>query len=227
MKNLCNILTHSVIFQNKTENEIKNILCSIKYIVKSYDEGDLIFGVQQPTEYIGIILSGSIEVQKNLSCGKIINILYKKNGDLFGEGSVFSKALTYPCNIYSKTQTKILLLNKQNMVQLLTKDPCLLSNFLSSFANRVLLLNLKTELLSYSSIQQKIAFSLIYLMDDYKRSNTVFLPYSKKTWSEHLNVSRPSLFRELKILCNKKLLCVENRKIAIINQKALIKILHN
>ncbi|WIF95713.1 Crp/Fnr family transcriptional regulator [Caminicella sporogenes] len=227
MKNISNFLVHSVLFKSKTQNEIDKILSSIEYIVKSYNEGDLIFSVEQAPKYIGIILKGCIEVQKNLASGKTVSILYKKTGELFGEGSVFSKATTYPCNIFSKTKSTIFLIDKQNILYLLSKDSCLLSNFLSSFADRVLLLNLKTELLSYSSIQQKIAFSLLYLMDEYKHNNVIFLPYSKKTWSEHLNVSRPSLFRELKILCNQKIIYIENRKITILNEDALIDILQN
>ncbi|WP_026895697.1 Crp/Fnr family transcriptional regulator [Clostridiisalibacter paucivorans] len=227
MKNIANFLSKSIIFKHKTQNEINNILSSIKYIIKSYDKGDLIFSVEQPAEYIGIILEGCIEVQKNLASGKIVTILYKKEGDLFGEGSVFSKTNTYPCNIFSKTKSKILIINKENMLYLLNSDTYLLSNFLTSLSNRVLLLNLKTELLSYSSIQQKIAFSLLYLMDEYRHNNVIQLPYSKKRWSEHLNVSRPSLFRELKILCNQKIIDIENRKIVILSEDALINILHN
>ncbi|QXM05325.1 Crp/Fnr family transcriptional regulator [Crassaminicella indica] len=225
MKNISSFLTNSVLFKNKTQQEINNALSSIEYIVKSYKKGDLIFSVDQTTKYIGIILEGCIEVQKNLASGKVISILYKKKGDLFGEGSVFSKTNTYPCNIFAKTKSTILLITKQNILNLLSKDSSLLINFLNSFANRILSLNLKTELLSYSSIQQKIAFSLLYLMDEYKCNNVILLPYSKKTWSEHLNVSRPSLFRELKILCDQKIIHIQNRTITILNKDHLISLL--
>ena len=227
MKNISKFLIHSVLFKNKTQDEIDSALSTIRYTVKSYNEGDLIFSVDQETNYVGTILQGCVEVQKNLASGKVVTILYKKRGELFGEGSAFSKANTYPCNMYSKTESTILLIDKQNVLYLLSKDSVILSNFLSSIANRVLLLNLKTELLSYSSIQQKIAFPLLYLMDEYKHNNVVFLPYSKKTWSEHLNVSRPSLFRELKVLCNQSIICVKNREITILNKNALINVLYS
>ncbi|SHH26972.1 Crp/Fnr family transcriptional regulator [Tepidibacter thalassicus] len=226
MKNISNILSNSILFKNKTQQEINIALSSINYIIKHYKKGDLIFSVDQPPKYIGIILEGCIEVQKNLASGKVISILYKKKGDLFGEGSAFSKASTYPCNIFAKTKSTILLITKQNILNLLSKDSLLLTNFLNSFANRILLLNLKTELLSYSSIQQKIAFSLLYLMNEYKYNNVIFLPYSKKTWSEHLNVSRPSLFRELKILCNQKIIQIQNRTITILNENYLLNLLN-
>ncbi|WP_132247729.1 helix-turn-helix domain-containing protein [Marinisporobacter balticus] len=54
-----------------------------------------------------------------------------------------------------------------------------------------------------------------------------YTPYSKKTWSEHLNVSRPSLFRELKILCTQQVIRIRNKEILILKEDALIDILNN
>lgn len=210
-------LAHCVIFKDKSNSEIYNILSSIDYKIETFNSGDLIFGVSQKTEYMGIILDGCVEVQKHLASGKVVSILYKERGELFGEGSIFSKTITYPCNIFAKKKTSVLLLNKNNMLNLLQNDAYLLSNFITSFANRLLALNLKTELLSYSCIQQKIAFSLLYLLDNYKKNNLITLPFSKKTWSEHLNVSRPSLFRELKNLSDKGILSISDRSIEILN----------
>lgn len=227
MRNIAKSLYNSALFKNKTEIEINNALSKIEYTTKCFDNEELIFRVDQRSEYIGIILEGSIEVQKNLASGRVISILNKKKGALFGEGSVFSKSVTYPCNIYSKNKNKILLISKDNMLKLIRSDSCLLNNFLSSFANRLLSLNLTTELLSYSSIQQKIAFSLLHMMNDYRKGNVINLPYSKKRWSEHLNVSRPSLFRELKELCNKKIISIETRNITILNESALANLLNN
>ncbi|EPY2277123.1 helix-turn-helix domain-containing protein [Clostridium sporogenes] len=96
-----------------------------------------------------------------------------------------------------------------------------MNNFLQLIANKALFLNFKTELLSYSSIQQKICYSLLNEFDA-KENNIITLPFSKKTWAESLNVSRPSLYRELKSLENYNLLkCIGNNKIGIINANGL------
>lgn len=226
MKDILSLLIDSDLFKNKTKQEVDRYLSSIEYNVIDYNKGDLIFDVNQSTIYIGIILEGCIEVQKNLASGKTINILYKKSGELFGEGSVFSRTSTYPCNFFAKTKCTILLINKQNILSLLMDDLCLLNNFLNSFANRILTLNLKTELLSYSSIKQKIAFSLLYILDEHKQNDTIILPYSKRTWSEVLNVSRPSLFRELKILCDERIIHIQDRTINILNRDLLLDLLY-
>lgn len=227
MKNIVNALYNSVLFKNRTRDEINNSLSSIEYNIKYYEKKESIFRINQKSEYVGIILEGSVEIQKNLASGKRIIVLYKEKGESFGECSVFTKVNTYSCDVLAKTRSKIFLVSKQDIFHLINNDPILLKNFLDLFANQILLLNAKTELLSYSSIQQKIAFSLLYLMDEYKYDNVIQLPYSKKTWSEHLNVSRPSLFRELKLLCNQNFIHIKNRDITILNKNCLMNLLNN
>lgn len=186
-------LKKSDLFRGKTIEEVQLLLSTIQYRLVEFRRNQLIFSVEDKTNEIGLIIKGSIEVQKNMASGKRVSILYKGAGDMFGEGSVFSKTTTYPADIFAKEKSTILFIDKENMLYLLHRDMTLFENFMASFANRVLHLNLKTELLSYSGIQQKVAFSLLNLMDDFKKENVVHLPYAKKTWAEHLNVSRPSL----------------------------------
>jgi len=226
MQNFYKILYNSDLFKNKTLKEIEDIMPSIQYSVKNYEKDELIFRIGQPVKYIGIILNGYIEIQKNLASGNVIAIFEKKRGGLFGEGSVFSKSDTYPCNIFSKSKSTILFISKKNMLNLISNDLILLENLLRSISNRALLLNLKTELLSYSSIQKKIAFSLLYLMDDYTCNNMITLPYSKKNWAEHLNASRTSLFRELKEICDQNIIHIENKIITILNRDSLESLLN-
>ncbi|MBN4069784.1 MAG: cyclic nucleotide-binding protein [Alkaliphilus sp.] len=227
MNQIINMLSYSTFFRGKASADIERTLSTIDYFIKSYKPGELIFGVTQKTEHIGIILTGSIEVQKNLASGNIVTLLSKGKGELFGEGSVFSDSLSYPSDIFCKEPSTILHISKENVLALISIDSVLLGNFLNSLANRVLMLNLKTELLSYQSIQKKIAFSLLYLMNEFRNGDTIELPYSKKSWSEYLNTSRPSLSRELKVLTQRGILSLSNRKIKIISNAALLSILHD
>jgi len=50
-------------------------------------------------------------------------------------------------------------------------------------------------------------------------------PFNKKTWAEYLNVSHPSLCRELKKLCNNNIIEINKDRISFLNEEALIEIL--
>lgn len=182
---------------------------------------ELVFNPNAKTQYIGILISGHLYIEKNLPCGKVVPIFFKKSGEVFGEVALFSSTQTYPCNITAKRPSEIILISKENILKLLLSDILVMNNFLQLIANKALFLNLKTELLSYSSIQQKICYSLLNEFDA-KENEIITLPFSKKTWAESLNVSRPSLYRELKALENYNLLkCIDNNKIGIINAEGL------
>ena len=47
------------------------------------------------------------------------------------------------------------------------------------------------------------------------------MPFSKAKWSEYMNVSRPSLLRELKDLSREGILTVENSIIRILDKDKL------
>lgn len=224
MKEILDILCQCPLFKGKKKNDIEQILSETKYKISHFKKNEIIFKTDDPSFYIGIILKGSIEMQKIFACGKVINFLYKEKGDIFGEAAAFSKKLTYDYDIIATEESDILLIHKQSVSQILCKDVIINSNIITSFANSVLVLNKKLELFAYYSIQKKIAFSLLYNME-ISETNNVSLISSKKSWAEHLNVSRPSLSRELTHLSNKGIIEISNKKIKILKKDQLESIL--
>ena len=70
---------------------------------------------------------------------------------------------------------------------------------------------------------EKIAFSLLH---DFKCINgTVIIPFSKTTWSEDLNVSRTSLSRELKALCEQGIIHMDGNRIVFLQKNLLASLL--
>ena len=55
-----------------------------------------------------------------------------------------------------------------------------------------------------------IAFSLLHDFS-INENQIVFIPFSKTTWAEYLNVSRTSLSRELKIMCETRIIQMHGR----------------
>lgn len=218
---LLDILATCCLFSGKEKNDIHAFLKTTGYKIAHFRKNEFVFRMDQPTTYIGIILKGSVEVQKTFSSGKILNLIYKEKGTTIGEGAIFSDTLTYPCHVICTEKSDILLLPKHNLLDLLAKDPVLLTNFLNLISNKLIMLNKKIELLSYSSIQSKIIYSLLHCMTPYIQNNSIHLPHSKKRWAEYLNVSRPSLCRELKLLADAKVIQINNKTITILERKQL------
>ncbi len=111
------------------------------------------------------------------------------------------------------------------MLTAIVRDTALLSNFLQLFTNKILELTIKTELLACDSIRQKIGFSLLYELSEPQPGKGVELPSSKKFWAESLDVSRPSLYRELGMMEREGLIRLAGKKIYIIDRAGLMEIL--
>lgn len=225
MKKVLNVLSYCPLFAGIEKSEIKNILSQIQYQLRVFEKNEFIFKINQPSLHIGIIIKGSIEAQKYSTSGKVINILYKNKGEVFGGAAAFSSEIACLYNIVAKDTSEILLIHKQSLFEVFCQNSIIASNILNLCVNSILLLSKKVELLSYSSIRKKIAFSLLHHFNSC--NNVIRLPYSKKAWADYLNVSRPSLCRELRILSNAGIININGKIIKIIVKQELTALLAN
>lgn len=214
MDNLFALLQKCSLFTNKSIDEIQTLLGKINYRIQLFKENEIIFSANDFADTMGIILSGVVDVQKVFPSGKIVTVTTRSNFDLLADASMFAKTIYYPSTISACKTSRILFIPKSELLKLFALDQTIVFNFLESVSNRILALNRKIETLSLTSIQEKIAYFLL-TEHEHKGSMILTLPFSKKSWAEHLNVSRPSLSRELKQLETAGLLSVDKRTIEI------------
>jgi hypothetical protein len=96
----------------------------------------------------------------------------------------------------------------------------ILENLTTEIASTAYMLQQRLELLSYNGIAQKAAF---WLLMQVRQSDkyTVRIPDSVSKWAMLMNVSRPSLHRELKRLESESIISCSPPIIKILNQEAL------
>jgi len=212
------------LFKNKSLSDIEYLLSNIRYTIKEFKRNEVIFSYEKKADTLGILLFGSINVQKLFPSGKVVTVTTRTSADLIADASIFSKSQYYPSTIYTSVPSKLLFIHKSELLKLFLIDEDITINFLESVSNRALTLNQKIEILSLNSIKEKIAF---FLLSEYKdnKSDKITLPFSKKVWAEHMNVSRCSLSRELKALSIKEMISFNGRTIVIKDLEALRKIL--
>ncbi|WDV47568.1 Crp/Fnr family transcriptional regulator [Clostridiaceae bacterium M8S5] len=219
-------LQRSNLFKNKTKDEIRHLLSNINYRIHCYDKKQIVFSYNQSADTMGILISGCVHVEKLLPCGKVVIITKKDDYSLIAEPSIFATIKFYDAIVTVYGKSTILLLHKNALLKLFTLDSAIMHNFLESVSNSMITLKNKISILSHRSIQARLSH---YLIDSFnkEKSKEITLPFSKKALAEYLNVSRPSLSRELKILQDKNILSFKNRSFKIINIDALNNILLN
>lgn len=96
------------------------------------------------------------------------------------------------------------------------KDIRILENFTSESASATYMLQQRLELLSYNGIAQKAAFWLL-MQARQTGKDDVKIPESVSKWAMTMNVSRPSLHRELKKLETEGIISYNPPVVTILN----------
>lgn len=190
------ILKKNLLFRDKSDDQIRELLSHIRTIMRSCGKNEIIVTEGEPALLMGLVLSGTVEVQKIYSTGKSITVSRFSAGSTFGEAVIFSKSNVYPATVVSLEPSTVLLFPKQELLKLFSLDVDIMASFMQNMSERLVLLNQKIEILSLGTLRQRIAY---YLLKESKIQKTerITVPFSKRVWAEHLNSARPSLSREL------------------------------
>ena len=193
------VLEKSILFSGLMAKTIREVLEAVPHHIQCYEKNETIFHFMENAARLGIILEGRVEAQKPFPNGSQINVSVRNAGEMIGPAAVFSRRQKYPCDVVALEPATIMMFRKEDILLLLQKDSQVLKNFMAELATAAYMLQQRLELLSYSGIAQKAAFYL--LMQHRQTGNaSVQIPDSVSKWAMTMNVSRPSLHRELKKL---------------------------
>lgn len=225
MLRLVSLLSKSILFKDFKEELIEELLKDINYRISKFSKGEVIALEGDHISGIGIILDGSVEVQKGFPSGKVVSINRIKQGGIFGEVIIFSDLNSYPSNIISSTKSEILFISKEDILKLCSLNEGFLKKFMTLLSNKILMLNKKLKEISYGTIREKLAD---YILEEYKKQKDLVIKISKNRseMAEHFGVTRPSLSRELIRMKEDGLIDFERNIINIINLQGIEEILY-
>ncbi|SKC79294.1 Crp/Fnr family transcriptional regulator [Maledivibacter halophilus] len=196
------LLTDVELFKNIGKEELTSMLMCICPNVVSYKKKESITMSENDFDGIGIVVEGEVIVTKENAAGNRVIMAKLKEGDLFGEIIAFSGYNKWAATVIANTDCTILFLPPEkilgNCPKMCPGHKLLIQNMLKIVSRKALGLNRKVEYLSIKSIRGKIA---TYLLEQYNKygEQTFMVPLKRSELAEFLNVSRPSLSREI---CN-------------------------
>ena len=212
------------LFTGVSAADLSCILEEIPHHIQCYDKGEIIFQLLEEATEIGNILEGKVEAQKLFPNGSQINVSVRVSGEMIGPAAVFSKTHKYPCDMVALTPVTIMMLRKEDLVRMMQKNVRILENLTTEIATATCMLQQKLELVSYSGISQEAAFWIL-MQARQTGKDTVNIPGSVSKWAMLMNVSRPSLHRELKKMQDQEIILCDSSVIKILNVNALQDIL--
>lgn len=224
--NIINNIKRNELFSNIQVEELEALICTIKCFIKEYKKGEVIANEDDKCTTLALILEGKAEIQRLYSNGKYIVLNRFSEGDVFGEALVFSKEQLYPATVVSVTDSKILFIKREDVLELCTSNNKILENFISLLSDKVFILNSKIKSISFKSVKQKV---INFILNEAKnqKNNYIVLNYTREEIAAALAIPRPSLSRELMNLRDEGFIDFKGKNITILNIKALEEELFN
>lgn len=195
-----NFLTKTALFQGISEQEIESIMKCLQVNINSYLKGEMIFRIGDTVKSLGIVLSGSVNIEHDDVWGNK-NIL-----DNIGVGQVFAE--TYACiageqlmiNVVAAQKTEILFLNIEKLFTTCT-SVCgyhnrLIQNLLLITAKKNQNLTRKIFHTAPKTIRGKLLSYLSFCAVK-EGSYQFVIPFNRQQLADYLGVDRSAVSNEL------------------------------
>lgn len=217
-------LKKTPLFNGIDENELLTMLKCINPKIVSYKKNDYIALAGEKFNSLGVIAEGEASISMENAAGNRIMMAILKAGDMFGEMLVFSKLSAWPANVQAQEPCTVFFLQREKIIgeceKMCSWHRTLIQNMLVIISERALMLNKKLEYLSIKSIRGKLSK---FLLEESKKAGSVtfMLPMNRNELADFLNVSRPSMSREMCLMRDEEIIDFHLSSIKILNVNAL------
>ena len=216
----CSVLAKCALFRNISEEDLSKLLQGFECNVRTFEKGETVFRFMNRAESVGIVLEGSIAGIKPFPDGSEMSVTLRKQGDLLGQAAAFSAMRRYPCDLIAHERSSVLILRREELLALMRKDARVRESFITGIASVTYMLQRRLELTGFKGIAQKAAFWLL-MKSEASGEKKVMIPGSVSNWASVMNVSRPSLHRELRKMEEKGLISYAPPEIEILDYRGL------
>lgn len=172
-------------------------------------KNNILFHENDKCECICIVLKGEIKIVSYSFSGREIIYSTLKENEIFGNNLIFSSSPFYKGSVIAKVNSKIAIIDKITLVDLLMNNKEFLLSYLSIIGNLTKNLNDKNKLLSFDKAKDRLLYYL------YKNNNHI--NYESITdLASKLNLKRETLSRTITALVKENIIIHLDKEIKLI-----------
>lgn len=219
MKKYLKQLQNNELFNNFNLNDLESILNCLSAKVNYYKKKDLI--IQQGTHihYVGIVLSGGIQIIKEDIEGNINILSHLGINDIFAEAFAYADIYECPITVQATENCEIMFIDCKRIIKT-CNNACvfhwnLIENMLSMIARKNIMLNQKMEILSKRTTREKL-LAFFNTQVQMNHSKKFSIPYNREELAFYLCLDRSALSRELSNMRDEGLLKFNKNEFEII-----------
>ena len=209
----------SPLFDAIHPNDLEKMLTCLGGQRKKYNKGSFIMIAGDLIDFVGVILSGHVQVIKEDINGNRNIIAELSEGDVFGEAFACAGISISNETILAITDCEIMMIKFKKIVTTCS-NACefhskLISNMLKIIAQKNLNLNEKIEIITKRTTREKI-MSYLLTQAEKNRSTSFEIPFTRNELSDYLCVERSAMSRELGKMQKDGLIKVNKRNFKIL-----------
>lgn len=216
-----NILQKHPFFSGIQKNDIEKLLNCLSVYNKSYRKDEYIIKAGNNIDFIGILLSGRIFMEKEDYSGNNYFYTEIQQDNLFGEVFICPDTQSSTVNYRAITDCTILFIKYDTVLHMCRKNcrchQILIENLVNLIAYKSRGFMDKIEIISKKSLRERI-LTYLSLLSQKQHSNTVKSPLNHKELADFLCVNRSSMLRELHHMEEANLIKV-NRNTYVLNHE--------
>ena len=209
MENYFEILSQCPLFDGIEQSDLKSMTACLYGKTINVPKGNPVFLEGTPARFLGIVLSGTLQVVREDYYGNRSIMTILQPGELFAEVFSFAGLETMPVSVIAIKDSEVLLLDCRRV---LTSCPnschfhsLLMKNLLQEMAQKNLALSRKIRYMSQKSTKEKL---MAFLLDQAKQqgSTEFVIPYDRQALADYLGVERSAMSAEIGKLKNSGLI---------------------
>lgn len=207
------------LFHDIKKEDLKIMFSCLGAYTKTYKKNEIIYLENHDIRFIGIILSGRVNMIKEDSNGNNSILVYLKIGDLFGETFACSNLTISKVSFVSANKCKILFIPFHKVLYT-CKMTCtfhhrLIENMIEYISTKNVMLMNKIEIISKKTIREKI-ISYLQLQRENFGCDDFEIELGRVELAEYLCTDRSALTRELNNMKAEKIIEFEKNRFKLL-----------
>lgn len=200
MKKYFEVLRKCKLFDEIEDENLTSLLGCLGAAVRSFEKKETVIAEGDPARYIGIVLSGSVQIVSIDFFGNRNILSAVEPSELFAESFACAQTEAIPINVIAADTCEIMLIDCRRILHTCS-NTCefhrqLIFNLLKIMATKNIMFHQKIEISSKRSTREKLT---TYLMFQAKKegSNSFDIPFNRQELADYLEVDRSGLSAQI------------------------------
>lgn len=200
MQKYFEILKKCSLFADINEQNLFTMLKCLGARVVEFDKKYTILSEGSTARYIGILLSGSAQIEQVDYYGNRTILSRLEPSEVFGEAFACADILEIPVTVVANEPCEVMLIDSNHIVHTCNNN-CgfhqqLIFNLMRDLAKKVIMFHSKIEITSKRTTRDKLMAYLL-LQAKNNKSNSFSIPFDRQQLADYLEVERSGLSAEI------------------------------